>query len=103
VTEAAYFGCPSISVNRFALPELVLDGKTGLLLEPPVTAENLATAIESLLKDRERYLEMRRQAREYAMEHFQWDRIGDVMAATIGMVGRDRRARPLIAIGARCE
>jgi glycosyltransferase involved in cell wall biosynthesis len=102
-TEAAYFGCPTISVNRFALPELVLDGQTGLLLEPPVTAENLATAIESLLKDRERYLEMRRQAREYAMEHFQWDRIGDVMAATIGMVGRDRRARPLIAIGARCE
>jgi glycosyltransferase involved in cell wall biosynthesis len=90
VTEAAYFGCPSISVNGFALPELVLDGKTGLLLEPPVTAENLAAAIESLLKDRERYLEMRRQAREYAMAHFQWDRIGDRIAGEMRSVLENR-------------
>lgn len=79
-TEAAYFGCPTISVNRFALPELVLNGETGLLLEPPVTAAALAAAIESLITDRARYLEMRRQAREYAMKHFQWDTMGDAMA-----------------------
>ena len=90
VTEAAYFGCPTISVNRFALPELVLDGRTGLLLEPPVTAENLAAAIESLLKDRERYLEMRKQAREYAMTHFQWDRIGDRIAGEVRRVLENR-------------
>jgi len=92
VTEAAYFGCPAISVNQFALPELVVDGATGLLLEPPVTAEQLAAAIECLLTDRTRYLEMRRQARVYAMENYQWDHIGDAMAAEM-RTQMDREAR----------
>jgi glycosyltransferase involved in cell wall biosynthesis len=83
VTEAAYFGCPSISVNQFALPELVLDGKTGLLLEAPVTAPRLAAAIEELIVDRTRYLEMRKQARRHAMGSYQWDRIGDTMAGVM--------------------
>lgn len=81
VTEAAYFGCPSISVDRFALPELVLAGKTGVLLEPPVTAAGLAEAIAGLLTERDAYLEMRRQARHHAMVNYQWDHIGDMMAA----------------------
>jgi glycosyltransferase involved in cell wall biosynthesis len=80
VTEAAYFGCPATSVNQFALPELVIDGTTGVLLEPPVTAEQVAAAIESLLTERTCYAGMRRAARQYAMENYQWDRIGDVMA-----------------------
>ena len=80
VTEAAYFGCPAISVNQFALPELVIDGKTGVLLQPPLTAQQLAGAIERLLTERARYQTMRRAARQHAMENYQWDRIGDAMA-----------------------
>jgi glycosyltransferase involved in cell wall biosynthesis len=83
VTEAAYFGCPTISVNRFALPELVLAGKSGLLLDMPVTAEGLAEAIEGLITGRDRYLAMRQQARLHAMEHYQWDCVGDLMAAAM--------------------
>lgn len=83
VTEVSYFGCPSISVNRFALPELILDGKTGFLLDAPVTSEALASAIETLLGDRVRYVEMRREARRHAMDHYQWDVVGDRMASLI--------------------
>jgi glycosyltransferase involved in cell wall biosynthesis len=83
ISEAGYFGCPSISVNQFAIPELIRHGETGLLLEPPVQAERLATAIESLIQHPEAYRVMRRKARAYALEHANWDVIGEKMACHI--------------------
>ncbi len=82
-TEAAYFGCPTISVNRFAIPELVINGQTGLLLETPVQSEDLADAIDMLINTPDEYREMRRSAFEFSHEHFDWNRIGDRMAAEI--------------------
>ena len=35
ITELAYYGCPAISTNGFAIPEYLLDGETGFLLENP--------------------------------------------------------------------
>ena len=63
----------------FAIPELVIDGKTGMLLEAPPTAAGIAAAIESLLLDRSRYASMRKAARDYSTERFRWDRVGTVM------------------------
>lgn len=82
-TEAAYFGCPTISVNRFAIPELVIDGQTGLLLETPVQPEALADAIHKLITSPDDYREMRRSAFEFSHENFDWNRIGDRMAAEV--------------------
>ena len=78
--EAAYFGCPSVSVDDFAIPELVVDGETGLLLKRPVTGESVANAIEKLILERNLYLDLRRKARERAVQEFQWDAIGEGMA-----------------------
>ncbi len=78
--EAAYFGCPSVSVDDFAIPELVVNGETGLLLKRPVTGESIANAIEKLILERNLYLDLRRKARERAVQQFQWDAIGDGMA-----------------------
>lgn len=83
LTEAAYFGCPAMSVNAFAIPELVLNGETGILLEPSPTAQAVADAIAQLLSDDARYREMRRRTREFALKHFSWDTIGDFMNDTI--------------------
>lgn len=81
--EAAYFGCPSVSVDDFAVPELVVNGETGVLLKRPVTGESLANAIERLILERNGYLDLRRKARERALQRFQWDAIGDEMAGHI--------------------
>lgn len=81
--EAAYFGCPSISVNDFAIPELVAHQQTGVLLDRPVTAESVANAIEVLINDRQRYSEMRIQSRRRAIELFSWQNIGNRMAGII--------------------
>jgi glycosyltransferase involved in cell wall biosynthesis len=83
LTEAAYFGCPAISVNSFAIPELVEHGRTGLLVDPPVTSDAVAEAIAGLLEHRDRYLDMRKEARSTALAEHSWDRIGTVMCDTI--------------------
>jgi glycosyltransferase involved in cell wall biosynthesis len=81
--EAAYFGCPSVSVNDFAIPELVANQQTGILLDRPVTAESVANAIELLINDRQLYSSMRIASRRRAMELFSWQNIGDRMAGII--------------------
>lgn len=81
--EAAYFGCPSVSVNDFAIPELVVDGETGLLLSRPITVEALVNVIHGLIEDRERYLLMRQKARERSIWKFDWKVIGQKMADEI--------------------
>ncbi|MCC7278853.1 MAG: glycosyltransferase [Chromatiaceae bacterium] len=83
LTEAAYFGCPSVSVRKFAIPELVADGSTGILIQPPVSAAAVAAAIESLLTNPDRYRAMRQAARAQALEHATWDRLGERMADLI--------------------
>jgi glycosyltransferase involved in cell wall biosynthesis len=84
LTEAAYFGCPAVSVRRFAIPELVVDGETGVLVDFPPEAGSVAAAIARLLEEPNRYRRMRVAARAHALEHSSWKMIGDQMAAEIG-------------------
>jgi glycosyltransferase involved in cell wall biosynthesis len=86
LTEAAYFGCPSVSVRRFAIPELVVDGETGVLVDFPPEAGSVAAAIASLLEEPNLYRRMRVAARAHALEHSSWEMIGETIAAEIGRV-----------------
>jgi glycosyltransferase involved in cell wall biosynthesis len=91
ITEAAYFGCPSISVNRFAVPELVVNGVTGLLVEQP-DPSRIASALTELIQSPQRYRDMRDNARKHALAHSQWDRVGDLMNERIAdVIGRSSR------------
>jgi len=99
ISEAGYFGCPSISVNQFAIPELIQHGVTGLLLEPPPQAGQLAAAVESLLQNPAAYREMRTKARAYALEHAHWETIGTKMARHMEACLRLRAAGRLSPVG----
>lgn|GEM_PF-517067 len=81
--EAAGYGCPAITVDDFAIPELVEHGKTGLLLTRPVTPDSLAAAIESLILNPRKYLQLRQEARERAIQRPTWDEIGRRMATVV--------------------
>lgn len=83
LTEAAYFGCPAISINRFAIPELVDDGATGILIDPPPSAADVASAISHLIDDENGYLAMRREARARAIARHSWPSIGKFICDTI--------------------
>lgn len=68
VLEAAACGIPAVTTRRGALPEIVLDGETGLLADE--RPESLAAAWRTLLAHPERRARMGRAARERALACF---------------------------------
>lgn len=88
--EAAGYGCPAISVDDFAIPELVEHGRTGVLLQRPVTPEGLAAAVEDLILNPQKYRQMRQEARQRALRRKSWDEIGRGMACVIEEVLGER-------------
>jgi glycosyltransferase involved in cell wall biosynthesis len=80
ITEAAYFGCPAVSVNRFAIPELIIDGVTGVLLDPEPTVDSIVSAVTKILADEAQYARMRNAARDNATAHSTWPRVGQVIS-----------------------
>jgi len=77
--EAMATGLPVIVGAVGGIPELIEDGKTGLLLRP-ANAENLQTNLEALIADRPRRLQLGRAAREACETYFNVERqIRDIM------------------------
>jgi glycosyltransferase involved in cell wall biosynthesis len=93
--EAMACGCPVVASTTGGAPEAVTDGKTGFLV-PPRDAVATARAIDQLLADPSRRLEMSIAARQRVEEYFTIDRyISRVLAAyerTIQRV-REREAK----------
>jgi len=59
LVEAGYLGCPVISSRKFGIPELVEDGRTGLLLDDPSKPALVASAMCWMLENTEAYQKMR--------------------------------------------
>ena len=73
VVAIAYaFGKPVIATNVGGLPDMVLDGKTGLLV-PPADPYSLAQAIIKLLKEPTLCQKMGINAREFGRTDLSWD------------------------------
>jgi glycosyltransferase involved in cell wall biosynthesis len=70
--EAASHAVPSVSYRTGGVPSVVVDGITGILLEEGASAAAFADAIETILSDRERYVEMSYAAERFSREHFNW-------------------------------
>jgi glycosyltransferase involved in cell wall biosynthesis len=71
---AAAFGKPAIATRVGALPELVVDGTTGLIVPPQSPAE-LAKAMVSLLINSERAAAQGTSARGYLEQRYGWNQI----------------------------
>jgi len=69
--EAMACGIPVIAFNAGALPELVDDGKTGILV-PPADVPKLAAAIKKLVENKELRCEMGKEARKRVLRKFNW-------------------------------
>ena len=82
--EAMASGKPVVAFDHGALPEIVLQGETGILV-PPKDPGHLAQAVIDLLKDPHRRSEMGRRGRQRACSHF---RIQDTVAKTAQLYGR---------------
>jgi glycosyltransferase involved in cell wall biosynthesis len=68
VREAMAMGKPAIAARRGMLPEIVLDGETGIVFDD--SPEALANAIRALITNRDRARAMGVAARKQAIEQF---------------------------------
>jgi glycosyltransferase involved in cell wall biosynthesis len=74
LVEGMAHGKPAVATGVGGVPEVVVDGVTGLLV-PPESPEELAEAILRLASDRELYRRMAGAARKRYLQHYAPDRI----------------------------
>ncbi len=72
VIEAMAMEKPVIATNAGGLPEIIIDGKTGLLVEPR-NVEAVANAIDKILDNDELRISLGHSAREDALRRFSMD------------------------------
>ena len=70
--EALLCGIPAVSTELVGIPDIILNGRTGLLVKPG-DVEDLADAIGLLLTSPDLAARLGRQGREWALEHFGLD------------------------------
>lgn len=70
--EANSFGKPVIAGNSGGIPDAVVDGETGFLVDP-LDAEMIADSIERLLLDKTLAQKMGEKGRERTHAEFRWD------------------------------
>jgi glycosyltransferase involved in cell wall biosynthesis len=74
LAEAMACGLPVVATTAGAIPEVVEDGVTGVLV-PPDDPEALAHAIGSLLSDPEKMKTMGAQGSSRVEQHYTWDKV----------------------------
>jgi glycosyltransferase involved in cell wall biosynthesis len=90
--EAAACGLPVIASRVGGLPEVVLDGETGLLV-PPGDVNALAAAMARLLSEPELRARMGQAGRRFVLEHYRWEDNAKLMEQLYKEVVTDRDNR----------
>jgi len=80
LAEAMAAGRPVVASRVGAIPEVVVDGSTGLLI-PPDDTTACADAIVSLLGNTDRMREMGRKGQERALACFTWEKVAERVSA----------------------
>jgi hypothetical protein len=85
--EAGYHGCPAVTTRAFGIQELVEDGISGFLIDPPLTAGAFASKMMLMCEDRGRYSKMRESARKITTTKLTWEAVADRISSHIGKSG----------------
>jgi glycosyltransferase involved in cell wall biosynthesis len=94
LVEAMARGCPVVASDVGPLPEIVEDGRTGLLV-PPNSPEAITAALEHLAADEEHWRKLSAAARRRVEEEFTWDRVAERCLAAYRDFGDAAVSRPL--------
>jgi glycosyltransferase involved in cell wall biosynthesis len=87
LAEAMAVGKAIVSVNSTAIPEVISDGKTGVLV-PPLNALAMADRINHLLDTPSECARLGSNARTWAEQHFDWNLIAGRYEAVLETVNR---------------
>ena len=74
IKEAFYLKVPVIATNVGGIPELVIDGNTGMLV-PPENPEKLLEQINNLLQDKRHAKKLTDAAYDFVVNNLTWDKI----------------------------
>ncbi len=88
VAEAMAAGVPVVATRVGGIPEMIEDGKTGLLVEAD-DAQGLAEGIRRLLADEDLRESMGKSAKARATELFSWDRVASDLRTLCESLGED--------------
>jgi alpha-maltose-1-phosphate synthase len=80
--EAMAYGLPCVGTSTCAIPEIVLDGRTGLLAAPG-DADSLHDALAALAGDPGRAAALGTAGREAMLARFTWDAVAERIVAEI--------------------
>lgn len=80
--EAMHFGLPCVGVNHYAIPEIVQDQVTGLVV-PPNDVDQLASALIYILRNPNVARRMGLEGKRRAEQFFRWDMVAEKMEAVI--------------------
>jgi glycosyltransferase involved in cell wall biosynthesis len=80
IVEAGACYTPAVCARRGGMPEVVEDGKTGLIVEA-TDVNGLALALNRLLDDESLRRSMGQAAQQRVVNNFTWDRIADALLA----------------------
>ena len=83
--EAMAYGLPCVATRTCGVPEIVLDGQTGLLIEAG-DAKELAAALLGLLRDPARAAEIGLAARERVESRLLWQHVVGRMRPTLDLL-----------------
>jgi glycosyltransferase involved in cell wall biosynthesis len=79
--EASATGLAVIGSKRGGIPEIIKDGKTGLLVNKPEDPEEIAQKIINLIESPSDSRRFGEDARKYMEEKFSWDRVANEIEA----------------------
>lgn len=79
ITEAAYYGCPTIASNKFAIPEFIENGKTGFLINNVNDEKEIVEKLKIMAENSKMYYKIRKNVRDKAMKCFTWEMAGQIM------------------------
>lgn len=89
--EAMLYGLPCVGPDAFAVPEIIEEGVTGLLV-PPGDPRRVAEALAAILADPATASRMGAAGRARALEHFSWE--GARVRMTDGLLSLLRGTHP---------
>lgn len=102
ILEAMAHGLPVVGSNGGGVPEIILDGETGLLA-PMGDSDGLASVLEGLLRNPERAGKLARAGYARVQSHFTVDRVARQVEEVYRQVLSRRNARSSAAAAAGLE
>jgi len=82
ILEASACGCPVVATRVGGVPEVCIDGQTGILIEPN-NPDVLAKAVIKLAKEPELCNNMGRAGRDFVVKNYDWNKNVQTMVETL--------------------